>query len=150
MAQQQRDRQAPPPKPMPRPASPEFTQEFWDGAKRSELVIPHCEQCDFYFWHPQEVCPRCLSSRITWEKVSGRGHVYGYTTIYQSANPAFAADSPYVYVCVQLNEGPRMVGNMVEVDPSDWLTVDKVGIAVEAVYDKVSDDWTLVRWRVAK
>ncbi len=142
-------RQGPPPKPMPRPANAEFTQPFWDATKKHELVIPHCNQCDLFFWHPQEVCPRCLSSNFTWDKVSGKGRVYGYTTIYQSANPAFADDSPYVYACIQLDEGARMVGNLVDVDPKDWHSGEKVNTRVEAVFDDVSDDWTFVRWRPA-
>jgi uncharacterized OB-fold protein len=132
---------------MPRPANAEFTKPFWDGTKRHELVIPHCDQCDKFFWHPQEVCPRCLSSRFSWQPVSGRGRVYGYTTIYQSANPAFANDGPYVYACIQLDEGARMVGNLVGVDVKDWHSAEKVNTRVEAVFDDASPDWTFVRWR---
>ena len=47
-------------KPLPRPPEPELTAPFWEAAKRHELILPHCTQCDKFFWYPREACPRCL------------------------------------------------------------------------------------------
>jgi hypothetical protein len=132
-------------KPLPRPAQPEFTAPFWEAAKRHELVIQHCSQHDGFFFYPRERCPVCLSDRLEWAKVSGSGHVYAFTIPYQAAHPAFTEDAPYVYAAIQLDEGARIIGNVVGIEPTDV----KVNMPVVAEFDDVTPEWTLVKWRPA-
>jgi uncharacterized OB-fold protein len=133
-------------KPLPRPEQPDLTQPFWDAAKRHSLVIPHCRRCEQYFWYPREVCPECLETDWEWMPVSGRGRLFTYTVVRQPLLPAFAEDVPYAYAVVQLEEGVRMVSNVVECDIPDAL---RVGMPLEAVYDDVTPEWTLVKFRPA-
>ena len=132
-------------KPLPRPVSPELTKPFWEAAKRHELMMPRCRKCDHFFFYPREECPRCFSRDHEWAKVSGRGRLHSYTIVRQPANPAFRDDAPHVYAVVQLDEGPRMVTNMVQCE-FDALKVDML---VEAVYDDVTPEWTLVKFKPA-
>ena len=132
-------------KPLPRPVSPELSKPFWEAAKRHELVMPRCQKCDHFFFYPREECPRCFSRDHEWAKVSGRGRLHSYTIVRQPANPAFRDDAPHVYAVVQLDEGPRMVTNMVQCE-FDALKVD---MPVEAVYDDVTPEWTLVKFKPA-
>jgi uncharacterized OB-fold protein len=78
-------------------------------------------------------------------KVSGRGRLHSYTIVQQPANPAFRDDVPYVYAVVQLEEGPRIVSNIVQAD----LQVLKVDMPLEAVFDDVTPEWTLVKFKPA-
>lgn len=132
-------------KPLPRPIHPELTRPFWEAAQRRELVMPRCKTCDHLFFYPRSECPRCLSSDLEWVKVSGRGRLHSFTVIHQPANAAFRNDVPYVYAVVQLAEGPRMVSNIVQCD----LGALKVDMPLEAVYDAVTPEWTLVKFKPA-
>jgi uncharacterized protein len=132
-------------KPLPRPLSPELTLPFWEAAKRHELVIPRCRTCDYLFFYPRSECPRCLSSRLEWMRVSGRGRLHTYTIVYQPANAAFRDDTPHIYAVVQLDEGPRMVSNVVQC-AVDAVSVDML---LEAVFDDVTPEWTLVKFKPA-
>lgn len=132
-------------KPLPRPLSPALTRPFWEAAKRQELVMPRCKRCDHLFWYPREECPQCLSNDLEWVKVSGRGRLHTFTVIRQPANPAFGDDVPYVYAVVQLDEGPRMVSNVVDCEV-DQLRVD---MPLMATFDAVTPEWTLVKFKPA-
>jgi uncharacterized OB-fold protein len=132
-------------KPLPRPLHPEFTRPFWEAAKRHELVMPRCKTCDHLFFYPRSECPRCLSDNIAWVPVSGRGRLYSFTIVNQPANPAFRADAPHAYAVVQLDEGPRLVSNIVECD----LEALEVDMPLVAVFDDVTPEWTLVKFKPA-
>lgn len=132
-------------KPLPRPLNPELTRPFWEAAKRHELVMPRCKTCDQLFFYPRSECPRCLGSDLEWVGVSGRGRLHSFTIINQPANAAFRDDVPYVYAVVQLIEGPRMISNLVECDVES-ISVD---MPVEAVFDDVTPEWTLVKFKPA-
>ena len=132
-------------KPLPRPLSPELTKPFWEAAKRHELMIPRCQKCDKFFFYPREECPRCFSQDLGWATVSGKGRLHTYTIVHQVANAAFRDDAPHVYAVIQLDEGPRMISNMVECSHED-LQVD---MPVTAVYDDVTPECTLVKFKPA-
>jgi uncharacterized protein len=132
-------------KPLPRPISPELTRPFWEAAKRHELVMPRCKTCDQLFFYPRSECPRCLSDHLEWVRVSGRGHLHTYTIVYQPANAAFRDDTPYIYAVVQLDEGPRMVSNVVQCE----LDVVQVDMSLEAIFDDVTPECTLVKFKPA-
>ena len=132
-------------KPLPIPINPQLTAPFWEGARRGELVLPRCRTCSTVFFYPRELCPECLSSDLDWVTASGRGRVYSYTIVHQPAHPTFRADSPYVYAIVQLDEGVRMVSNIVDC-PHDELAIN---MPVAAVFDAVTPETTLVKFRPA-
>jgi uncharacterized OB-fold protein len=132
-------------KPLPRPLSPELTRPFWDAARRHELCMPRCTTCDYVFFYPRSECPRCWSTHLEWVKVSGRARLHSFTIVRQPANAAFRDDVPYVYAVVQLDEGPRLVSNIVQCD-IDALRVD---MPLEAVFDDVTPEWTLVKFKPA-
>jgi len=132
-------------KPLPTPLSPELTRPFWEAARRHELFMPRCTMCDYVFFYPRSECPRCLSTNLEWVKVSGRARLHSFTVVQQPANAAFRDDVPYVYAVVQLDEGPRLVSNIVQCD-IDTLRVD---MPLEAVFDDVTPEWTLVKFKPA-
>jgi uncharacterized protein len=132
-------------KPLPRPLNPLLTQPFWGAAKRHELVMPRCKTCDCLFFYPRSECPRCLHTNLEWVRVSGRGRLHSYTIVYQPANAAFKDDAPYIYAVVQLDEGPRLVSNVVQCNPDEV----RVDMPLVAVFDDVTPEWTLVKFRPA-
>ena len=134
-----------PEKPLPILEDDELTAPFWAAAKRHELLIPRCRACNRYFWYPRPACPHCLQEGWEWTAVSGRGRLHTFTMVHQPAHPAFSEDVPYAYAIVQLEEGVRMISNIVDCEP-EAVAVD---MPLEVTFDDVSDEWTLVKFRPA-
>ena len=132
-----------PSKPLPNPISKEASLPFWEGSREHKLMLPRCDACGRPFWYPRELCPYCLSREIGWFEASGRGVLYSFTVIHQPAHPAFRGDTPYVYALVELDEGSRIIANLVECEPSEA----RIDLPVEAVYDDVTEQVTLVKFR---
>ena len=132
-------------KPLPNPYNREATSPFWEGAKQHVLKLPRCTKCGQVFFYPREACPACLSTGFDWFQASGKGRLYSYTVIHQPANPAFGAEAPYIFAMVQLDEGPRMVSNLV----GCAIEEAKVDMPVVAVYEDITPDWTLVKFKPA-
>ena len=126
-------------RPIPQPDAE--SQEFYDGARRHELMLMRCRACRAYRLPSRPRCPDCWSTDTEWARASGYGTLYSYGIMHQKF-PGFADDVPYNYAIIELDEGPRMVSNIVGVS-DDELRVD---MPVEALYDDVADDTTLIRF----
>ncbi len=87
---------------------------FWLAAQRRELTVPRCPRCGHYVWQPAPVCPRCACPDLEWSIVSGDATVLSWTVPHPPVLPAFADLVPFVVLLVQLEEGPRMVGQLVD------------------------------------
>ena len=101
---------------------------YWEGCGRGEIVLQRCRSCSTVQHKPRGICATCLSSEIESFVASGRGTVYTFTVTNQNQAPPFAANCPYVMAYVALEEGPRVLTNIVECDPG---TV-RIGMAVVA------------------
>jgi uncharacterized OB-fold protein len=130
-------------KPVPVPEHPAVSREFWEGSKRHELMMPRCRPCGDLFWYPREHCPTCFSQDLDWVRVSGNGRVYAYTIVHQTAHPEFQKEAPYAFAAIDLDEGTRILSNVVECDIED-VAVD---MPVTVVFDDVTDKWTLVKFK---
>ena len=106
-------------------------------------MIRKCKQCGGYQWPPRPMCSHCHSFALEWVKSSGKGTLYTYTVIYRAFHPAFQDDVPYGVVVVELEEGPRVMGNSVGVSPEEL----KIGMSMEAVFSDVTEGVTLVNWK---
>lgn len=100
------------PVPVPTPA----TRPFWDGTRAGELRVQRCRDCRQHLFHPRSGCPRCGSPRLKWVRVGGRAKLYSYVINHLLA-PGFGDEVPYVIAIVELDEGPRMLTNLVGVPP---------------------------------
>lgn len=127
----------------PLPHIDEVSRPYWDAAKRHELLLQKCQECGHYRYPQGETCPSCLSDRLEWVKVSGRGSVYTWTVFHQVYHPAFKEDVPYAVVAVELEEGPRIITNLVDCKIGDI----KVGMPVKVVFDDVTEEITLPKFR---
>lgn len=123
------------------------TQGWWDAVKRHELVVQECVKCKAVQHPPQSICPECGSEEHGWRTVSGRGTLYSYVIVHRATLPAWREAVPYNVAMVELEDEPdiRFYGNVVDVDNSDL----KVGLPLVAVFDDVTPDDTILRWRPA-
>jgi hypothetical protein len=99
------------PEPVPTPE----TLQFWEGTLRGELRIQRCRECDQAYFYPRPFCPSCLSNDVEWIAASGRATLHTYV-INHRPPPGFADDAPYAIAVVELEEGPRMMTNIVGVE----------------------------------
>ena len=132
-----------PPMPKPRPVPTPVSQPFWDALRDERIVLQRCDDCDEWVYYPRSRCPRCLSDRLTWTAVDGRGTVYTFTVAEQPTAPPFAEDVPQFLAVVELTEGVRVSTTVVEVDRAAL----RVGLPVEPVFDHGDDGVTLLRFR---
>jgi uncharacterized protein len=129
----------------PLPAPTPETQPFWDGLNAHELRVMHCTACDHTYLYPRPHCPRCLSDQTEWRRASGRGTLHSFGVNYRPP-PGFP--SPCVIAIVELEEGPRLMSNLVEVEQdAAKLWVD---MPLEIVYDDVTEAITLPKFRPAR
>jgi uncharacterized OB-fold protein len=80
-----------------------------------------------------------------WTEVSGRGRVYTWTTIYQRYHAGFAGDLPYNVAMVELEEGPRLITNIIDCDNEDL----RIGMSVQVAFEDVTEEVSLPRFRPA-
>ena len=109
------------------------TAEFWAGAAQGELRIPHCRACDRFYFYPRPFCRYCASYDVDWRAVPGRGRLISYVINYRPIEPIEGAD-PRVVALVELDEGPRMMTNIVGTAPDpEQLPLDApVEVAFES------------------
>jgi len=133
-----------PKRPIPEP-TPE-TREYWEGTKRGELRIQRCRDCGRAYFYPRPFCPFCSSKDVEWFTASGKGTLYSYVISHRPAY-GFQDWTPYVIAIVQLEEGPRMMSNIIGVDPKpENLPID---MPVEVTFEQQSDDITIPLFRPA-
>jgi uncharacterized protein len=128
-------------KPLPQ-VTPEM-KPFWDAARRHELVVQRCTGCGTHRFPARDICSRCLSRDAAWTPVSGRGSVFSWAIMHQVYHPGFAAEVPYAVVVIELDEGARLVSNLVDCAPADI----RAGMPVEVVFDDVAPDVSLPKFR---
>jgi uncharacterized protein len=128
-------------KPLPQ-VTPEM-RPFWEAARRRELVVQHCRSCGTPRFPARDICSRCLSRDAEWVPVSGRGTVFSWAMMHQVYHPGFAGEVPYAVVVVALEEGVRLVSNLVDCPAGDL----RAGMPVEVVFDDVTPEVTLPKFR---
>lgn len=116
---------------------------FWEAARRHELVAQRCVGCGTWRFPAREICSACLSREARWEHVGGRGTIFSRAVMHQAYHPGFAADLPYAIVVVELEEGARMLSNVVGVPAADV----RIGMPVEVVFEDVTPEVTLPKFR---
>lgn len=89
------------------------TRPYWDAARDRELVLQRCAACGRLIHHPREACPTCLGQEFTWDRASGRGTVHATSVHHVPFGQLTAEECPYVVAFVDLEEGVRILTNLV-------------------------------------
>lgn len=129
----------------PQPVVTDINRTFWDSIGQGELRLQRCISCGLLRYPIASICPNCLGRAAEWELLSGRGTVYSTVVFHQVYNQAFADEVPYNVAIVELEEGPRLMTNVIGVEPS---TV-RVGQPVRVVFTAVVDNATIPQFAPA-
>jgi uncharacterized OB-fold protein len=124
----------------------EVSQPFWEATKDKKFLIQRCDACDKAIFYPREVCPTCLSSdSLSWTESSGAGTIYAASVQERPANPTMADKVPYVVALVELDDGIRLMSNVVNCPPYDA----SVGKPVRLTWEPMSDGRHLPQFELA-
>ena len=114
---------------------------YWEAAKRGVLSLPWCTNCARAVYYPRTFCPHCHSETNQWKVLSGRGTVYSFGVERRSV-AGCDLEPPFVVAIIDLEEGARMVSNVLE--PPESL---EIGAAVQAVFVAMADGRVVPRFR---
>ena len=120
------------------------SRPYWDALKQHRLTLKRCHDCGKHHFYPRALCPHCHSDAVDWVDARGTGTIYSYTIARRPAGPAFKADAPYVVAVIDLDEGARMMTNIV----TDDVEAVRIGQRVTVHYDDVTDEVTLPKFRL--
>ena len=120
------------------------TQHFWDGARDGKLLLQRCDDCSNTYFPPRPFCPKCVSRKVSVFEASGKGFLLSYVI---NARPQPISDTPYAIAVVELEEGPRMMTNIVECEQTpEALPLD---MKLEVTFEKQNDEITLPLFKPA-
>ena len=130
---------------MPPPLADTTTLPWWEAAAEHRLVVQRCDDCGHTRLPPAPVCPECRSDRADWQDCSGRGEVYTYTIVHRPIAGGQAL--PFLIAVITLEDGGgvRFISNLVDVAAQDVA----IGMPVEVVWEDMSDDLAIPRFRPA-
>lgn len=132
---------------LPRPTifpSPDAVP-FWEACRRRELSIPYCLACRHFFFYPRSICPACGSREVAWRRVTGRGRVYSFCIHHQSALRGFREAVPFVTAIIELDEGPRLMTFLTEIEPDPSLI--QCNMPVEVAFINLDNGYLLPVFR---
>lgn len=128
--------------PFPDPRTAEAAH-FFDAAAQDRLELQRCERCATVWFYPRPACVACGAQTYSWFAASGRGRVHSVSIVHRAPTPAFGDRVPYVVALIDLDEGPRMMTNVV----GDDARAVAIGDAVEVVFEDRGEGRKLPQFR---
>lgn len=129
----------------PLPAITPETRHYWEGTRAGELRLQKCDACAHVYFPPRPFCPKCASREVSVFRASGRGRLYSYV-IHHRPTPGFTP--PYAIAVVELDEGPRLMSNIVESPQTPEAL--KLDMPLEVVFQRQNDEITLPMFKPAE
>lgn len=127
----------------PKPFVTPLTEPYWAAARGRKLVVQKCDDCGWLRFPPELGCFYCGSTKASWVPMSGRATLYSWTVAHPPLLPYFHQRAPWPVVAVQLEEGPRLISNLVGVPVEAY----EFGMPLDADFEDVDDEITLVVFR---
>ena len=124
----------------PRPEHPDAAAiPYYEGTRRGQLMLQRCGSCGSYVAYARHYCVHCLvDGSLQWVPAAGTGRVHTFTIVRQNPHPFFAERVPYAYAVIELDEGVRMVSNVVGIDSDDVKCEMRVRVDFERIDDEIT------------
>ncbi len=120
------------------------TEHFWEGTKAGELRLQRCDECEQVYFPPRPFCSACGSRSVSVFRASGRGLLHSYVINHRPA-PGF--ETPYAIAVVELEEGPRMMTNIVDSPQTPEALI--LDMPLEVVFTEMDEEISLPQFRPA-
>ncbi|MEO3388003.1 OB-fold domain-containing protein [Mesorhizobium sp. CAU 1741] len=130
----------------PAPEITDVNRPYWEGLAEGSLRYKHCLKCDSDWLPARSHCPHCLSDKTEWRASAGRGKVVSWIVYRKAYAPHLESKVPYDVTIVELEEGPRLLTNVVDSEAGQKLAV---GTAV-ALAIQEEEGFHLPRFRLAE
>lgn len=127
------------------PQPTDLTRPFWEAARDHRLTAQYCRSCQHAQFYPRPFCVKCGSEQVEWKTLCGKGRIYTYTVNYRAPNAFMKTRLPYAVAIIDLDEGVRMMGNIVHADLADI----QIGMPVRVVFETLSEDLKLPQFELA-
>jgi len=128
-------------RPVPQPS--EASLPYWEACRSHELRIQRCLECGSLIHYPKLRCPTDGSDQFEWALMSGLGAVYSFVIPRRAFHPAFKDEVPYVIAIIELDEGVRVLSNLIGVEPDAVST----GMRVTVEWDDDAGEYPLAKFR---
>ncbi|MEV6927581.1 OB-fold domain-containing protein [Dactylosporangium sp. NPDC051485] len=123
------------PAPMPQRVSTALTAAYWGAADRGELLYQRCDACGRAQLYPGGICRGCWSTTLSYHPAAGTGTVWTFTIAEVAGHPAWQARTPYCLAIVEIDEGPRLLTQIIGGDPYAFRVGQRVRLAPHAIAD---------------
>ena len=130
----------------PRPTIDPDSKIYWDAANDNKLMVQYSIETKEYFLYSKQLTNAADSKNIEWRQVSGKGKIYSFTIVYAPAGPAFKDDTPYIVASIELDEGARIISNLL----TDDIEKVSIGDYVKVVFEKQNDGFTIPKFELKK
>jgi uncharacterized protein len=130
----------------PLPETTPWSKKFWEYTRQHKLAMQKCKDCGTLIFYPRKFCPECASGNLDWKEMSGKAKLNAYTVTLDGVEPVFAADLPYVLAMVDLDEGIKMMTNIVECKHDEL----QIGMDLEVTFRDCTAEITLPVFRPSK
>ena len=121
------------------PTITDLNRPYWEGLNEGELRLQHCRSCGAYQFPPESFCYACPSRDVEWKRIDGGGAIYSFIIVRQRYLPAFGDLIPYNVAIVALDEGPRVIANLLDVDNE----AIEIGMRVRSRIEPVGERFAL-------
>ncbi|HKT73704.1 MAG TPA: OB-fold domain-containing protein [Steroidobacteraceae bacterium] len=121
-----------------------LTAPFWQAARKRRFIMQRCAGCGELRWPPKPLCPACLrpAALEDWQDIARTGQIWSFCVYHRAFHPSFADRIPYNVAYIKLDAGPMFISNVVDTNEL------AIGRAVEARFDDVTPDVTLIRFQL--
>ena len=120
---------------IPAPELDELSRPFWDALKQGRLTFQRCTACGHAWLPARSDCPQCLAPDWRREDAKGGAVLVSWVVYRMAYHPAFEPRLPYTVATVQLDEGPRMISNIVGAEPAQLRIDQRLQLRIEAEAD---------------
>ena len=128
-------------KPLPKPSK--WSKPFWEGTRERKLLLKTCSDCGHIDHPPYLYCTNCMSEDHAWVEASGKATLFSFAINTFGVPFPFMEDLPYVLALVDLEEGPRMISNVVNCDHGKL----RKGMSLQVIFAEASAEVTLPKWQ---
>ena len=118
---------------------------FWEGTRKHHLMIQKCNECGHHWFPPSTVCTECGSNNIEWVQSSGKGKIFSFVIFHRLYHKGWDGEIPYVVAVIELEEGARLLSNIINTPPDNV----KCDMPVKVVFEEATNNLTLPKFTPA-
>jgi uncharacterized OB-fold protein len=137
----------------PVPVVQQENEFYWEKCKAHELWLRKCNACTKTYFYPRDFCPNCHSQDVTWVQTDGKAKLYTFAIVARPPMPSFADITPFVTAFVEFDSGGIMATNLVGInqdpDPEKMKDQLKIGMDLEVVFEDISNEISLPKFKPA-